>query len=453
MTPESMSGKSAAFLRRVVLATGGGMFLDGFVFATVAAALAGGAMNKDIHITTLWESWISASTLIGVFFGALVIGYVTDRFGRKPMFIADLITFAVAAVLMFAVTEPWHLFALGIVMGLAIGGDYAIGSPLLGEFAPDKKRGNYLGLLEILWNVGYVAGFGFGYLINTHAPDQWQLILASSVVPALFCLIARHNLPESPRWLVSKGRADEAAEIVRDRLDVDPDEGDFLAEVSEDTRYRVLFSAEYVRRTIFACTFWTCIVLPYFAITFFQARVLHTLGLGSLSLLAALGGTCIALIGAVSGWFLVDRVGRRKILIVPMLVCAGLLGLVSMIDWLPPAVPVICFFGYLLSYGVMSILPGIYPEEIFPTSVRTSGVGLASAVSRVGAAIGTFVLPLTLESFGLPATMLMMAAVSLIGGVTSYAWAPETNGKPLTETSHRTDPHSYGRRGAAAGAT
>lgn len=96
-----------------------------------------------------------------------------------------------------------------------------------------------------------------------------------------------------------------------------------------------------------------------------------------------------------------------------------------------------CFFGYLLSYGIMSILPGVYPEEVFPTSIRTSGVGLASAASRIGAAIGTFLLPLSLDHLGLSWSMVFMGVVSLIGGVTSLMWAPETNNVRLTQSGHR----------------
>lgn len=443
-TDQKVTPKARAFLRRVTAATGGGMFIDGFVFATFAAAFAGRATDA-LGVSSLWESWISASVLIGTFFGGIALGYVTDRVGRKPMFIADLSVFLACAVLMFFVQSAWQVFALGVVMGLAVGADYSIGSPLLGEFVRARNRGNYLGLLEISWNVGYVVAYLIGYLINTYEPGAWRFILGASAVPAVICLIMRHGLPESPRWLISKGRRDEALAIMREDMESD-DPGDLLDEEVTGTQWKLLFSRDYLRRTIFACTFWSAIVLPYFALTFFQPTILRSLGLGGNALLGALLGTVIALVGATIGWYIVDKVGRRKILILPMFFCAAFLLLAAAHSALPAQIGAICFFGYLFSYGIMSILPGIYPEEIFPSSVRASGVGVSTAASRAAAALGTFLLPTIQTTLGTAAVLIIMGAVSVIGGLTSYFWAPETNGRPLTATSDRTDPHQYRRR-------
>ncbi|MGH3262222.1 MAG: MFS transporter, partial [Trebonia sp.] len=352
------------------------------------------------------------------------------------MFTIDLSVFLACAVGMFFVAATWQVSALGLIMGIAIGADYSIGSPLLAEFTEEKKRGHYLGLLEISWNVGYVVAYLIGYLINTYHPGAWRFILAASAVPALICLIIRHGLPESPRWLLSKGRRDEAYAIIDEELGKDR-RAEFEHEEAEQTRFGLLFSPDYLRRTMFACLFWIAIVTPYFALTFFQAEVLSDLGLGKSALIGALIGTCIALVGAVIGWYLVDRVGRRPLVIIPMFACGFFLLVTAFASHLPTAIGAIAFFAYLLSYGPMSILPGIYPEELFPTSVRTSGVGLASAASRVGAAIGTFALPVMITHLGLSWALGAMAIVSLLGGVMSFAWAPETARKSLAETAHR----------------
>jgi putative MFS transporter len=321
-----------------------------------------------------------------------------------------------------------------VVLGVVIGGDYAIGSPLLGEFAPAHNRGRYLAVLEIMWNVGYVVAFFLGFVVLSVVPDAWRLVLASSAIPAGIILMLRHGLPESPRWLLGKGRVDDAREVFTE-IGVDPAAEGYLQEPEAKTQWRLLFSREYIGRTAFASLFWVCIVMPYFALTFFQSEVLSTLGIDN-AVVGALLGTMIALVGATLGWYLIDKVGRRPLLIVPMFVCGIALTIVAFGDvfGLPVFLNVVCFFGYLFFYGIMSILCGVYPLEVFPTSVRTSGLGLASGVSRIGAAIATFLVPVGFVHFGLPPVLLVLAGVSLFGGIISVIWAPETAQKRLTET-------------------
>lgn len=288
-----------------------------------------------------------------------------------------------------------------------------------------------------MWNVGYVLAFLFGFLILRTYPWAWHFVLASAAVPAAIILLLRHGLPESPRWLLSKGRAREAQEVLEEAGET-RDATEFAHETQQQTRWRSLFARDYVARTIFCCVFWVCIVLPYFGLTFFQAKILGTMGLAN-PIAAAVLGTAVALVGATIGWFLVDRIGRRPLLIVPMFATAMFLTVVALhkVLSLPTTITVVCFFGYLLFYGFMSILPGIYPIEVFPTAVRTSGEGVASAASRLGAAVGTFVLPISLARFGLSMTLFGLAAVCLIGGVTSAWLAPETAGRLLTDTGGR----------------
>ncbi len=124
----------------------------------------------------------SASVLIGTFFGGLIIGYITNKVGRKPMFMFDLVLFTACAFTLFFVQSAWQVFALGIVMGIAVGGDYVIGSPLLAELSQKKDCGNYLGLLEISWNIGYVVAYIISYSINTDWSGGWRVILGISIV-------------------------------------------------------------------------------------------------------------------------------------------------------------------------------------------------------------------------------------------------------------------------------
>ncbi|WP_302847379.1 MFS transporter [Curtobacterium sp. MCBA15_001] len=377
------------------------------------------------------------------------MGYWTDRIGRKTMFIVDLLVFLVAAVLMLGVTQLWHVVSLGVLLGVAVGGDYAIGSPLLGEYTRAQDRGHHLGLLELLWNVGYVLSFLIGFVLLRAHPELWRVELATAAVPAIVILCLRHGLPESPRWLVAQGRVDEATASLAAVGATIHDE-DYREDGSVPTAFRSLFVRDYLARTVFVSVFWMCIVVPYFALAFFQSEVLGVIGLED-PISAALLGTLVALVGAATGWLLVDRVGRRPLLVIPMFATAVFLAVVALSGTLhlPVAVTVVCFFGYLLFYGVMSILPGVYPLEVFPTAIRTTGMGFASAMSRVGAAIGTFLLPVALGAFGLSWTLAVLVVVCLVGGVVSLRLAPETARRSLTETGSiaGVGPHLVRREG------
>jgi putative MFS transporter len=239
---------------------------------------------------------------------------------------------------------------------------------------------------------------------------------------------------------LSKGRRDEA-EAVLAQLDWTLESGDFEDERSERTKFSAIFSRDYIGRTVFVSVFWTCLVLPYFAIIFFQADVLAALKLTN-PIAAALLGTFVALAGAILGWFLVERIGRRKLLIVPLWVTGIALFVVAFDASLPITVVAAAFFVYLFAYGAASILCGVYPMELFPTSVRTTAVGFASSVSRIGAAIGTFLLPLVLEHWGVGLTMTAMGVVCVIGALVSQILAPETTGRSLCEVS---SPQARGR--------
>jgi len=432
--------KAWRFLKKLTIVTAGGMFIDGYIFAVIAVTMALQTFKDDLGVTPTWAGLISSATLIGIFVGAITFGYITDKVGRRVMFLADLAGFAIASLLLYFVQEPWQMFVLGLVMGLAVGADYAIGSPLMSEFAPTSLRARLTSFLQIAWNLGYVVAFLIGYLITRAHPEQWRLVLASAVIPAALCLIARHGLPESPRWLLSKGRREEA-EAVLAKLDWTLESGDFVEERSEHTKFSAIFSRDYIGRTVFVSVFWTCLVLPYFAIIFFQADVLAALHLDN-PIAAALLGTFVALAGAVLGWFLVERIGRRKLLIVPLWITGIALFVVAFDASLPVGVVAVAFFTYLFAYGAASILCGVYPMELFPTAVRTTAVGFASSASRVGAAIGTFLLPIALQHWGVGFTMAIMGAVCIIGAVVSQFMAPETTGRSLCEAS---SPQARGR--------
>lgn len=224
----------------------------------------------------------------------------------------------------------------------------------------------------------------------------WRWSLASSAVIAAVCVALRGGMPESARWLLSKGRREEA-EVLIAKYGI---EIDVAAELDERAQgqgqrdgFRALFSRLHLRSTLFASVFWAALVLPYFAIGTFWTQVFEALHMGDNAAAALLVYSFTAVAGVTAGCLVVDRIGRRKLLIPPFWITAVCLALVAL--W-PSATPVIVvgFLFFIFRNAASSALTAVYPLEVFPTSLRTTGVGFATAMSRVGAAVGTFLLPM-----------------------------------------------------------
>lgn len=429
-----IGSRERRFINKLTAVTAGGMFIDGYVLGGIGVALP--LIQDDLQPSPLVLGLIGASALIGVFIGAPLFGMATDRFGRKKLFALDMALFLVASISQFFVDSAWLLFVVRLVMGIAVGADYAIGSALLAEFARSKSRGFRMAFLEVGWYLGFLVSFSVAYAMAQIFDASWQLMLASSSIPAIIVIVLRHGLPESPRWLISRGREAEARTVLAHHLGSDYVMPDLAAEPeSAKAGIRDLFGRRYGKRTAFASIFWVCQVLPYFAIFTFAPVVLGAMGLND-ELRSSLSVNGIAFVGSIVGMILIDRIGRRRLLIVPFWVTATALLILGLWHDAPIPIVITCFLVFAFFNAGSSVLQGVYPMEIFPTAVRSTGVGIAAAGSRIGAAIGTFLLPLGLTSWGPNAIMLLAAAVLVIGAVTSHFWAPETAGLSLTNASN-----------------
>jgi putative MFS transporter len=188
------------------------------------------------------------------------------------------------------------------------------------------------------------------------------------------------------------------------------------------------------RRTAFTSLFWAALVAPYFAIFTFAPTVFTSLGIHDVQTVT-ISENAIAAVGALIGQLVVERVGRRPMVIVCFWVTAVMLVVVGGWSMAPGAVIVICFAVFSLFNAAQGDLTGVYPSEVFPSEIRSTGVGFAAAVSRIGAAAGTFLLPIGISSIGIGASVMIGAAICVGGAVISHMWAPETTGRSLTRTS------------------
>ena len=198
--------------------------------------------------------------------------------------------------------------------------------------------------------------------------------------------------------------------------------------------FGMLFSRHYWRATLFCSMFWFCGVAPYFAIATFADSVLRSYGLGG-GLAGGVGLSAVALAGAITTALLIDKAGRRILTVPPQWLCTVILAVFGLWAGAPAGVVLVLFLVFSYFNTMYNTLTGVYPGEVFPTEIRGIGTGFAAAVSRVGAGMGTFLLPYSMTTLGTGASMLIAAGVALVGAALSQWLAPETKGKSLTETA------------------
>ncbi|MDQ2739510.1 MAG: MFS transporter, partial [Actinomycetota bacterium] len=319
--------------------------------------------------------------------------------------------------------------------GVAVGADYAIAGPLLAEFVPSRRRGTFLASLNMVWTIGFVVAYGVDIALQHWlGKGSWRLMLASSAIPAFITLLLRLGSPESPRWLLSQGRGDEARAIVKQYIGPAYDLSDIEEVRGPPIRYRELFQPPLLKRTIFAGGFWLCQVFPYFGIGTFLPSIVHGLHIGSETLGEVLYNGLLA-VGAVAGFFFMDKLPRRGFVIWSFVVVSVALVILGIVPHGPLALvlPTLLVLAFVLSAA--ADLESVYPAEVFPTGIRASGAGVAAAISRIGAAISTFVLPSLIAGTGIGITMLVLALVTVTGTVLSVFLAPETRHVTLTDAA------------------
>ncbi|MEU9958811.1 MFS transporter [Streptomyces sp. NPDC050982] len=431
----------SSFHRRIMVVAMGGPFCDGYLLGVMGVAL--GLITPALALDTLWTGLIAASVLVGVFIGGAVFGPITDRVGRHLMYVLNLATFVVFSALQFFVTEAWQLLVLRLLIGIAIGADYPIASALTTELVPRRMRGPALSGLVLAWWVGYGVSYWVGWALTGLGDDSWRWMLASGTVPALIFLFMRAGIPESPRWLASRGRMDEAKAVVRKHLGQEVSDEELLAEGRQEKRggsglgnLVEIFKRGYTVPVVFCSVFWICQVAPAFAVRSFQPQMLSAFGVGSTYGASALI-TTIAVAGIGLGLVVVNRIGRRSLLI-SSFVCinVSLIALAVLpLHWAFVVVALFAAFQFFEAAG--SGLQFVYPSELFPTDLRATGVGIATAMSRVGSASSTFLLPIAAEDLGVRGTLGIAVAITLVGLVVSYFLAPETKDLGLAEASNR----------------
>lgn len=400
-----------------------GYVSDGYTLGVVGIALAGA--QSQLVLSPGWLGALGGGSLAGLLVGALFCGPAADRFGRRPIFAYNMIAFVVLSLLQLWVSSAAELLAIRFLLGVVLGTDYVVVKALLAEFMPRLNRGRALSLMGVAWAVGYALAYVAGFSIQNSHPGAWRLVLASSAIPALISIPLRLSARESPLWLSFKGRTEEAQRVVETSLGPGFRLSSAPARNFASSPWRELLSRRYRRSTFVACTLYVCLVVPYFAVSTFIPQVMAALNVSgnqTAGLIYIIG----LMVGSFGGLLMVDWFPRRVFVIGSFAVTSTALLLTAISANLPDFVTVLAFavFSFVLSAAQAQIY--VYLPELFPTSVRASGLGIAVAVSRLGAAAATSLLPLCVARYGVHVALDICIAALAMGGLACYFWAPET---------------------------
>jgi len=423
----------SSFHARAILFCGGSLFLDGYVLGVGGFALA--SWGPQVNLSPTWYGAIGSATLLGLFAGSLIFGRFTDRLGRRMLFLVHLFALLLLSPVQLLVTGPLMLFVIRVLLGVVIGADFTIAITLLAELVPRRTRGLLLSCLNVLAIVGLTTAFLVKAALGFLGDDGWRWLLASSAVPAAIVLLLRIGAPESPRWLIQHGH-DAKARAVLDRFygsDVYIDESE-PEDVVHRAKIRDLFTSSMWRRTVFAGGFWSCQGAAYYTIYVFQVQISDAIGLGT-GFWSELLFNLFLMFGALFGLPITNWAPRRGLLLWTFAISALALAVLASLPSNQATLLVVAFAVFALVIAAATNLQSVYPGELFPTELRATGVGVATAISRIGACVGTFLLPLTINRFGIHVSLYGLAVILVLGFVLTKLWAPETQDMTLAEAS------------------
>jgi putative MFS transporter len=400
--------------------------MDVGLISFVLAALVG---EWKLHPSQV--GFISSAGFLGMFVGALGAGLLADRFGRKPLFQSTLIIYSIATGLCSLAGSLGALCGLRFLVGLGLGGELPVASTLVSEFSPAKRRGLMIVLLESFWAYGWVLAALIGYLL---IPSYgWRIAFLIGTLPALYALILRRSIPESPRYLEEKGRLAEAEAVMRqvEGESAGVKQGTAASFPAAKGRWAELFSKPLLRRTIMLWLVWFGIVFSYYGIFAWLPSLLRA----TYPLVTTFEYTLIITLAQIPGYFsaafLVDRLGRKATLALYLLLCA-----VGAFFFRHAGSPVeILIWGCVISFfnlGAWGVLY-TYTPELYPTRIRSSGTGSATAFGRIGGIVGPYIVGLLLPSWGagVGTIFAMFAAIFLVVSAIVMIMGEETKGSSL----------------------
>jgi putative MFS transporter len=443
--------------RRIWTLAAAGKFFEGYVVFMTGVALP--LIVREFGISAGEKGVVSAASLFGILLGALLLGGLSDRFGRKTMFIAEMIIFTAFLVVLVFCTNFISLVICLFGLGMALGCDYPTAHMIISESTPSAARGKLVLGAFAFQAVGALGGTAVGYLVLTSHPhlDAWRWMYATAIVPAVLVTVGRYFVTESANWLLARGlyeRAHAEAARLLVRTPQYPQKLNLMrpgAGCASGASYFDLFRRRNLRATIFASVPWFLQDLGTYGIGIFTPTILasavgetshHVRSLSDAiadDIVAAKGAaliTALLIVGIALAVVLADKLGRIKLQVFGFIGCAAGLFLASLsVDFSGSTQIFLIFAGFMLFNFMTNIGPNaqtyLLAGEVFPTAIRGQGAGFAAAFAKVGAVMTAFLFPVLLASIGTRMLLYILVVTSILGAIVTWMYRIETTGVSL----------------------
>jgi MFS transporter, putative metabolite:H+ symporter len=415
---------------------GAGMFFDGYDLY-VGTNVLPAALQSGFSTPNLNADFIS-KTFLGMTIGALVTGFLGDRYGRRFTYQVNLAIFGLASLAAAFAPDMATLNWLRFVMGLGLGAEIVVGYSTLTEFVPPHSRGRWLAFMSFLVVSGLPVTALLGYLIIP--AWGWRPMFVIAGIGALIVWWLRKNLPESPRWLESQGR-DEEAEAIMTAIEkgaaavlpapvpaAPAAPADFAALARPPLLLRMIVGS-WVLITVNTLIFGFVTWLPQFFVQ--QGMTITRSFEYTLVLVIASPAGCAL------GAFCADFIGRRRS-IIGASVATVALGAIYATFTAATAPVVILTIGFLLVlviYVQVAILFGVYTPELFPTEVRLRANGICNTLGRAATIVSPFVVLWLATGFGMPGVLGLMIALVMVQIIVVWAWGVESRQRVLEDVA------------------
>lgn len=411
---------------RVLSGSGVGWALDAMDVGLISFVIAVLAQQWDLSKAE--TGWIASVGFIGMAIGATLGGLLADRLGRRQVFAITLLIYGVATGASALVGGLAMLLVLRFFVGLGLGAELPVASTYVSEFAPRRIRGRLIVILEAFWAVGWTAAALIGYFVIPASESGWRWAFALGAVPAAYAIIVRWGLPESPRWLASRGRISQADRIVSAfEADAGITGGPLVHKAPTSraiadhaaTRLGTLWYPEFRVRTLCIWVIWFCVNFAYYGAFIWIPSILVDAGY---DLVRSFGFTLLITLAQLPGYavaaWLIEVWGRRATLSVFLAgsaVSAVLFGTATGVGAIIATGMALSFFNL----GAWGALYAVTPE-IYPTSLRGTGAGWAAGVGRIASIVAPLIVPVLLAAGGAPLLFAIFAGFFIVAAIVTW---------------------------------